>query len=77
MSLAQAIATRDTMNAQLKRAGTLADLHALYVEWIGLGALDEDETNTGETAADELRGILADLVREFCYSAGIRCPDFA
>lgn len=58
--------TRDAMAAALAAASTADQLRALWREWVG-----HDEA---AASPDELRGDLADYIREVCYSAGIDCP---
>jgi hypothetical protein len=68
---AQAIGEAKAMAADLSTAETLVDLGQLYVNWIGYNTLEDDPGQTFE----DIKGVLQDYIREFCYTCGIDCSD--
>lgn len=65
----QALTEAKTMVADLSTAATINELDALYVNWIGYSAIEDDPLQT----AEQLRGDLRDYIKEFCFSTGIDC----
>ena len=57
------------MVTALSAAQTLDDLDALYVKWIGYSTMEDDPSQT----PDEVRAVLRDYIKEFCYSTGTHC----
>lgn len=61
------VAQIQAMATALSGAKTIGDLDALYVEWIGYSAVEDD----AEATEASLRETLGDYIREVCYAAGV------
>lgn len=74
--MSQALTEARAMLADIQSAQTLADLDALYVNWIGYSIVVDGSSATFE----EVRDILDDYIVEFCYGSDIDpsevFPDF-
>lgn len=65
----QALTEASAMVEDLNTAETLADLDALYVNWIGYSTLEDEPNQT----ADDVRAVLRDYIKEFCAATGTPC----
>ena len=59
------------MASALLGAGTLEELRQLYVDWLG----ELPGPAGAPPPAEDMRGDLADHIREFCFAQGVHCAD--
>ena len=66
-----ALTTATAMWTDLRAAQSALDLAFLYTDWIGYDPFEDDPNQT----EDEVRAILTDYIKEFCYSTGVHVDD--
>ena len=78
MNRSAIVATLRADLAEIDRAADGAALRALYLDRIGLGALDVDTDGAEDpTPPDQVREILRDFVREDCAALGVHWSEVA